>query len=81
MMFPHQFHEANVKEKNKLTSSIQLYFSITHWIKPRQGFVKANFEETIFKDDGASSIGVVIRDYQGNFLVELSKEDKGGHQM
>ena len=44
------------------------------WFPPRPGELKLNFDGVIFEEEGCSSIGIVIRDGEGKFLLGFCKK-------
>ncbi|CAK9180472.1 unnamed protein product [Ilex paraguariensis] len=47
------------------------------WFVPLVGVIKINFDGAIFKPDGCSNVGVVIRNHNGDFLVGLCQKIVG----
>lgn len=45
---------------------------LKHWLPPDLSSLKMNMVGMVFRDEGYSGLGVIIRDDQHNFLVTLS---------
>ncbi|XP_071902271.1 uncharacterized protein [Coffea arabica] len=77
LCFLNQFQEAirNSMTTKHTSTSPQSIFS--QWKIPPTGYVKANFDATVLASGDISSIGVVIRDAKGNFMVGLAKQILG----
>ena len=48
-----------------------------HWKRPLPGFVKCNIDAAVFREEGKSSWGIVVRDSQGLFLHAASRVVNG----
>lgn len=48
--------------------------SLVRWTKPPVDFYKANFEAALFNNCNVASLGVVIRDCNGNIIGALSQK-------
>ena len=53
----------------------------TRQLPPPDGFYKANFDAAYFGNSGIASIGVVVRDSEGEIIAALSQKIREPHSM
>ena len=67
------FDWISIQESTKTGSQVINFLVQQHWQRPLTGFVKCNIDVTVFREEGKSSLGIVVRDSQGLFLHAASR--------
>ncbi|XP_027150290.1 uncharacterized protein LOC113750523 [Coffea eugenioides] len=69
-----QFHDAHLSILDPSPATRRSHSHQPQWIKPSNGYCKANFNGAIFPSNASSDIGVVIRDDQGLFIAGFTQK-------
>ena len=54
-----------------------LHLEAGKWSPPPLGVLKINFDRAVFKSEGCSDVGVVIKDWIGSFILGYSRRVQG----
>ena len=71
------FDWISIQESAKTVSQVIPSPVQQHWQRPLPGFVKCNIDAAVFREEGKSSWGIVVRDSQGLFLHAASRVVNG----
>ena len=75
------FDWISIQESAKTVSQVLPFPVQQHWQRPLPGFVKCNIDAAVFREEGKSSWGIVVRDSQGLFLHAASRVVNGLFQV
>ena len=67
------FDWISIQESAKIVSQVIPFTIQQHWQRALPGFVKCNIDVVVFREEGKSSWGIVVRDSQGLFLHAASQ--------
>ena len=62
------------RDATKVNTQLSFHLKgIQRWTPPPDGMYKINFDGAVFNDLSNSGVGVIIRDYRGDYVAALAK--------